>query len=96
MKKIENIDLKKCFQEAEQQVQAELEAQVTKKIKEQLMAVAQLKIKANNSITEAEKIKKQLESKEAQLSRMQSGEWDAVPDSAKERDEAAQTATKEV
>lgn len=90
MKPIENIDLKKCYEAAKAEVQADLEAQVTKQIKAQLMAVAQLKIKANNTVTEGQKLTQQLQQKDAIIARIEAGDWASVADSAKERTDAAE------
>jgi hypothetical protein len=92
MKPIENIDLKKCFEAAQVEVQADLEAQVTKQIKAQLMAVAQLRIKANNTVTEGEKLTQQLAQKSAVVAKIAGGDWSAVADTAKDRNEAAEKA----
>lgn len=93
MKPIENIDLQKCYEAAEAEVKADLEALVTKQIKAQLMTVAQLKIRANNTVTEGEKLTQQLEQKTGIIAKIKSGDWSAVADSAKDRDSAAQQAT---
>lgn len=90
MKPVENVDLAKCLAAARVEVQAELEAQVTKQIKTQLMAVAQLKIKATNAVTEGTKLTSQLTQKEALITKIESGDWSAVSESAKERTEAAE------
>lgn len=92
MKPIEGVDLSKCIAMAKDEVQADLEAQVVKQIKAQLMAVAQLKIKAANTASEANKLAQQLVSKEAIISKIESGDWSAIADSAKDRDEAANKA----
>ena len=89
MKQIETVDLKKCYEAAKAEVQADLEAQVTKQIKAQLMTMAQLKIKANNTVTEGEKLTQQLEQKSAIIAKIEAGDWSAVADAAKDRDEAA-------
>ena len=94
MKQIENIDLQKCYNAAKQQVQDDLEAQVTKQIKVQLMAVAQLQIKTTNSVMESSKLGNQLQAKIASIAKIEQGDWSALPETAKERDENAE-ATKD-
>lgn len=94
MKPIQNVSLSKCFEAAQAEVQADLEAQVVKQIKGQLMSVAQLKIKAENATIEANKLNKQLEQKEQLIGRMSAGDWSAVPDSAKERDAVSEATEK--
>ena len=95
MKPIENINLKKCYETAKAEVQADLEAQVTKQIKAQLMTVAQLKIKANNTVTEGQKLTQQLQQKDAIIAKIEAGDWSAVADAAKDRAESAEKATTE-
>lgn len=90
MKPIENIDLAKCLADARAQVQADLAAQVTAQIKGQLMAVAQMKIKANNTVTEGQKLSQQVQQKESLIAKIEAGDWSAVPDSAKDRSDAAE------
>lgn len=92
MKPIENIDLAKAYSDAQAEVLADLHASVVAKIKAQLMANAQLRIKAANSTAESDKLKSQLAQKEALVSRIVAGDWGALPDTAKERDDAAQKA----
>lgn len=89
MKPIETLDLKKCYAAAEEEVQADLAAAVVKLIKAQLMAVAQLRIKANNTVMDGQKLTQQLQQKDAIIGKIAAGDWSAVADSAKERAEAA-------
>lgn len=92
MKPIENIDLIQALKDAEAEVQADLHASVVAKIKAQLMATAQLKIKSANSTAESDKLKAQLAQKEQIVARIVGGDWSSLPDTAKERDDAAHKA----
>ena len=90
MKAIEGIDLRKCFELAHKNVKEKLEQQVAQQIEQQLMAVAQLKIKASTTVTEGDKLLKQLEQKEQLIAKIESGEWSAVAETARERNEKAE------
>ena len=92
MKPIEGVNLDECYREAQMQVQKDLAAHVTAQIKAQLMAVAQLKIKAANSVMEAEKLTSQLKQKETIIGKIEQGDWAAVAETAKDRAEAAEPA----
>jgi hypothetical protein len=90
MKNIEGIELSELFKRATSEVKQELENDVVNRLKQQIMAVEQLKIKVNHSTAEHKKLEQQLSQKEQNLARMQQGDWAAVPDSAKQRDEVAE------
>lgn len=87
MKPIPQLDLNKLYQRAVAETEAELATQVVNKLKEQLMAVHQLEAKAKHSVIENDKLQAQLLAKQALLIRMRDGDWAAVPETAKERDD---------
>lgn len=90
MKPIKEISVEECYKLAEAGVRLELTNQIVDKIKSQIMAVEQLRIKANNATTDSNKLDQQLKQKEDNLSKIRAGDWSAIPDSAKERDEKTQ------